>query len=100
MSYEQFLDWLGDSVHAEWVDGEVVMMAPGGEAHVRLHLFLLRLIGEYLDYRPLGEIRFDPFNMKTSPDLTRASSGHRLRQQQEREAIQENPSSRSRRHGR
>src|SRR3954464_13951742 len=69
MTYEQFLDWLDNGVHAEWVDGEVVMMAPIGEAHVRLHLFLLRLLGEFLDYHPLGELRFDPFNMKTGAAL-------------------------------
>jgi Uma2 family endonuclease len=69
MSYEQFLDWLQDSVHAEWVNGEVVMMAPIGEAHVRLHLFLLRVFGEFLDYHPIGELRFDPFNMKIGPEL-------------------------------
>jgi Uma2 family endonuclease len=69
MSYEQFLDWLGNGVHAEWVNGEVVMMAPVGRAHVRLHLFLLRLLGDYLEHRPLGELSFDPFNMKTGPSL-------------------------------
>jgi Uma2 family endonuclease len=69
MTYDQFLDWVQPGVHAEWVDGEVVMMAPVGRAHVRLHLFLLRLIGDYLEHRPLGEITFDPFNMKTGDDL-------------------------------
>jgi Uma2 family endonuclease len=69
MTYEEFLDWLEDGVHAEWVNGEVVMMAPVGRAHVQLHLFLLRLMGEYLEHRPLGELSFDPFNMKTGPSL-------------------------------
>ena len=69
MSYEQFLDWLEDGVHAEWIDGEVVMMAPVGRVHVRLHLFLLRLLGDFLEHRPLGELSFDPFNMKTGPTL-------------------------------
>ncbi len=69
MTYEEFLDWLEDGVHAEWVNGEVVMMAPVGRAHVRLHLFLLRLLGDYLEHRPLGELSFDPFNMKTGPSL-------------------------------
>jgi Uma2 family endonuclease len=69
MSYEEFVEWLEPGVHAEWVDGEVVMMAPIGEAHNRLHLFVLRVIAEYLDYHPVGEIRFDPFNMKTGEDL-------------------------------
>jgi Uma2 family endonuclease len=69
MTYEEFLDWLEDGVHAEWVDGEVVMMAPVGRQHVRLHLFLLRLLGEYLEQRPLGELTFDPFNMKTGDGL-------------------------------
>jgi Uma2 family endonuclease len=69
MSYEEFLDWIEPGMHAEWVNGEVVMMAAVGGAHNRLHLFLLRAISEYLEHHPLGEIRFDPFNMKTGEAL-------------------------------
>ena len=28
MTYEQFLEWLDDETHAEWVDGRVVPMSP------------------------------------------------------------------------
>jgi Uma2 family endonuclease len=69
MSYEEFLDWIEPGVHAEWVDGEVVMMAAVGRAHNRLHLFLLRIIGEFLENHPIGELTFDPFNMKTGEEL-------------------------------
>ena len=54
---------------AEWVDGEVVEMAPIGEEHDRLDAFLIRLFGEFLERHPVGEIRHDPFNMKTGPGL-------------------------------
>jgi Uma2 family endonuclease len=69
MSYREFLERFDDGQHAEWVNGEVIEMPPIGEDHDRLELFLLRLLGEFLEHHPLGEIRHDPFNMKTGPQL-------------------------------
>jgi Uma2 family endonuclease len=69
MTYKEFLERLDDHTHAEWVNGEVVMMAPVGDEHQRVDLFLLRLIAEYVEDNELGEVRFEPFQMKTGPDL-------------------------------
>lgn len=69
MSYREFLERFDDGRHVEWINGEVVEMPPIGEDHDRLDLFLLRILGEFLEHHPLGEIRHDPFNMKTGPDL-------------------------------
>lgn len=69
VSYAEFLEGDHGIVHAEWVDGEIIEMAPIGEAHDRLDVFLIRTFSEYLDEYPLGEIRHDPFNMKTGPGL-------------------------------
>jgi Uma2 family endonuclease len=69
MSYQDFLERYDDGSHIEWVDGEVIEMPPIGEEHDRLDTFLLRLLGEYLEHHPLGELRHDPFNMKTGADL-------------------------------
>ena len=69
MSYREFVERFDDGRHVEWINGEVVEMPPIGEAHDRLDLFLLRLLGEFLEHHPLGELRHDPFNMKTAPNL-------------------------------
>jgi Uma2 family endonuclease len=69
MPYEQFLEWLPDDLHAEWVDGRVVPMSPIGGLHDMLVRFLGSLIEHLLEHFPLGEIRGDPFQMKPGPDL-------------------------------
>ena len=69
MSYEQFLEWNFQDRHVEWVDGEVVMMAPVSGEHSDVGLFLLRAMGGFVEARDLGVIRYEPFNMKTGPGL-------------------------------
>lgn len=69
MTYEEFLERYDDGSHVEWINGEVVEMPPIGEDHDRLDVFLLRLFAEFLEHHPIGEIRHDPFNMKTGPAL-------------------------------
>src|SRR5947199_5206387 len=69
MTYEEFLEWLDEDTHAEWVDGRVVPMSPIGGVHDMLVRFLGSLIEHLLEAFPLGEIRGDPFQMKTGPNL-------------------------------
>jgi Uma2 family endonuclease len=69
ITYEQFLEWLDDETHAEWVNGEIVLMSPINRLHQRLLNFLISLFELFLDARPLGEFSTDPFQMKVSPDL-------------------------------
>src|SRR5437879_148087 len=69
MTYEEFLEWLTDDTHAEWVDGKVVAMSPINGLHDQLVSFLRALMRLYLEARPLGQDRGDPFQMKTAPDL-------------------------------
>ncbi len=69
MTYAEFLEWNFENPHVEWVDGEVVMMAPVSGEHSDLGLFLLRVISKYVEVHELGVIRYEPFNMKTGPDL-------------------------------
>src|SRR5919112_1419357 len=73
MTYEQFLDWDFENPHVEWVDGEVVRMAPASGDHSDVGLFLLRAIGGFVEARALGVLRYEPFNMKTGPDLPERS---------------------------
>jgi Uma2 family endonuclease len=69
MTYEEFLEWLDEDTHAEWVDGRVVPMSPIAGLHDVLVRFLGSLMKHLLEAFPLGEIRGDPFQMKTGPDL-------------------------------
>lgn len=69
MTYDEFLNWDGESQHVEWIDGEVIEMAPISDAHQYLGAFLIALIGSFVESRKLGRVLYDPFQMKTGPDL-------------------------------
>jgi Uma2 family endonuclease len=69
MSYQAFLEWLTDDTHAEWVDGWVVPMSPINSLHDQLVAFLRALMQHFLDAYPIGQLRGEPFQMKTAPDL-------------------------------
>lgn len=69
LSYDEFLRRTDAEVHAEWVDGEVVAMAPVSDEHADLHGFLLTLLRQWAEARDVGVVRSEPFQMKTGPDL-------------------------------
>src|SRR5437773_10378047 len=69
MTYEQFLDWMDDDTHAEWVNGEVVFMTPISIQHNNLSGFLLALIRHFVEAYQSGIVLFEPSQMKTGPDL-------------------------------
>jgi len=69
LSYEEFLKWDGENQHVEWVDGEVIPMAPVGDAHQDLGGWLFSLLRFFNDANGLGAIRYETFQMKTGPDL-------------------------------
>ena len=68
MSYEEFLtDY--DGAPAEWVDGEVVLMAAVGLPHQIVTTFLLPLFRHFVEDRDAGKVLCEPFQMKTGKDL-------------------------------
>jgi Uma2 family endonuclease len=69
MSYDEVLEWEGESQYVEWVDGQVIPMPPITGAHNDVGNFLIKLFGAFLDYHNIGVLRTDPFQMKTGPDL-------------------------------
>lgn len=69
MTYEQFLQWDGENQHVEWVNGEAVPMPPISNEHNVTGHFLLHLLDLYVQARDLGQVRSDPFQMKTGPSL-------------------------------
>jgi Uma2 family endonuclease len=69
MTYAQFLEWDFENPHVEWVDGEVVMMAPVSGEHQLVRRFLINLFSLLIEQDGVGELFDDPFQMKTGADL-------------------------------
>jgi Uma2 family endonuclease len=69
MSYAEFLKWDGENQHVEWVNGEVIPLAPIGDVHQDVGRWLISLLNFFVDAHALGVIRYEPFQMKTGPDL-------------------------------
>jgi Uma2 family endonuclease len=64
MSYEEFLTWADENVHAEWVDGTVILMSPASSVHQELVGFLYELLVMFVRFRQLGRVYMAPFQMK------------------------------------
>ncbi|MBI3944955.1 MAG: Uma2 family endonuclease [Armatimonadetes bacterium] len=69
LTYEEFLAWLDEETWAEWVDGEVVRMSPVNFEHQETARFLLNLLSFWVDFHNSGAIQYEPFLMKTGPNL-------------------------------
>jgi Uma2 family endonuclease len=69
MTYEEFLAWADGDTYTEWVNGKVVYMSPVSNEHQAVGLFLLNVISCFVEAHNLGIIRYDPFQMKTGPNL-------------------------------
>jgi Uma2 family endonuclease len=63
ISYEEFLKWY-DDVHAEWLDGEIIMGQPPTFEHQADSDFLTKLVGTYVEERDLGVVVSAPFQMR------------------------------------
>lgn len=68
MSYEEFLSRVGEDVHAEWVAGEVIVFMPPTDRHQAIVVFLVKLLGLFVDLFDLGEVRVAPLEMRARPD--------------------------------
>jgi Uma2 family endonuclease len=69
LTYEQFLQWDGENQHVEWVDGKVIPMPPISFEDQDVGVFLVQVLGIYVSQKKLGKLLYDPFQMKTGPDL-------------------------------
>jgi len=85
MTYEEFLAWADEDVHAEWVDGEVIVFMPPTTRHQSVVYFLAQLLGTYVDFFQLGKLLFAPYEMRLpssarEPDILFVSRAnlHRL----------------------
>jgi Uma2 family endonuclease len=66
ISFEEFLDWMDEDTHAEWVDGEIAMTSPASYEHQNIVRFLSGILSIYNDMFDLGEFIPAPFQMKLS----------------------------------
>jgi Uma2 family endonuclease len=71
-TFEEYLEWLDEDTHAEWVEGQVVLMSPVGIEHQYVFCFLVGLLTEYAHQHRLGEVACDPFQMRLAPRTVRA----------------------------
>lgn len=63
------MEWCDEDTWAEWVDGEVIVLAPASERHQALRGFLEAVMTIYVEQRRLGRVLGAPFQMKTGPEL-------------------------------
>jgi Uma2 family endonuclease len=67
MTEEEFLNWIHDEIRAEWVDGEVIVMAPANFEHNDLNWWLLTLLRIYVERKDLGVVIFDYYTRFSRP---------------------------------
>jgi Uma2 family endonuclease len=68
MSYEEYLAWAHEDIHAEWVDGEVIVHMPPKIQHQRVVQFLLQLLSLFTQLCRSGEVLVAPTEMRAIPD--------------------------------
>jgi len=65
VSFEEYIEWLDEDTRAEWVDGEIVLMAsPATLDHQNCGGFLYRILAFYVEANDLGHLVFAPYVMK------------------------------------
>jgi Uma2 family endonuclease len=69
MTYEEFLHQENEHEHFEWVNGKVIAMSPISREHCDVGLFLVSLIKSFTEANDSGVVLYEPFQMKTGPDL-------------------------------
>lgn len=68
MTYEEFLAWADEDMHAEWVNGEVIVHMTAKERHQEIVRFLLELFGLFNQFFRAGRFFIAPYQMKLSPE--------------------------------
>jgi Uma2 family endonuclease len=81
MTFEEFLAWLDEDTHAEWVEGKVMVPSPASARHQLIQRFLVTLLGLYAESHDLGVVLPAPFVMRLAgrarePDLLFVAREH------------------------
>jgi Uma2 family endonuclease len=76
MSEEEFDRWVEEKTRAEWVNGEVIMMAPANLEHDDVAWWLRSVVTHFVEFHDLGKvhgaevmIRVPALNQKRLPDV-------------------------------
>lgn len=83
MTEREFVAWAGEKTRAEWVDGEIIMMAPASSGHDSLGGWVRALLHLYVEHRELGSVfgpelmvRLPRLRRRRLPDVMFLSAGH------------------------
>jgi len=86
MSYDDFLAWADEDVHAEWADGEVMVFMPPNDRHQVITGFFYALLLLFCRSADRGEVRIAPLEMRArpggparEPDILFVAAAHRDR---------------------
>ena len=71
MTEEEFVAWVRGKTRAEWVDGEVIIMAPDSNEHSDLVGFLLAVLRITARRTDAGEVRGQDFTMRMATQKRR-----------------------------
>jgi Uma2 family endonuclease len=68
MTFEDFLEWAGDTTWAEWVDGKVIFLM-ARDRHQRIADFLQTILQAWADMKGAGGVAWTaPYPMRCLPD--------------------------------
>ena len=70
ISFEDFLATVDEGKHAEWIEGEVIPMAPPTEEHARISFFVARILSGYVEWK---ELRGRVFHAEVEMKLERSA---------------------------
>lgn len=68
---EDFVAWCDEDTWAEWVEGEIIMMAPVSGDHADLGVWLTKVIGLFVEAKNLGVVRGPEFQIRLNPECRR-----------------------------
>jgi Uma2 family endonuclease len=72
LTYEDFLAWaLGEEMHTEWVNGEVMVYMSATPLHQERVIVLTRLLGLFVDVLRLGKVYTGLMQMKLPAGASR-----------------------------
>jgi Uma2 family endonuclease len=71
MTEQQFIDWCDEDTRAEWLDREVVMMAPVSDEHDSIYGYLYVLLWTFVLEHRLGRVLSDPFQVRLAKQRRR-----------------------------
>lgn len=71
LSFEEFLRWGDEDTWAEWVDGEVIVLAPASAPHQKVKGFLCAVMRECAHHHHSGAVLDAPFPVRLPERLRR-----------------------------